>query len=443
MFGVCKAVKLSNIQKKVLNTLVDRYERRRGYGSAEKSPRRTLLRIGSKSFPDYFHVSNSSFRLMFNAEMEALEHRGFVTLEWVRFDRGHTLERAALVENMLPAIYQVLERRSKKEIYREAAEHLAELKPSAPTLLHSYYDKLLHRLAAYEPLPSPLRPEKHDELIDLLRGFNVLFEPRDEETAKRTLSVQLYGDSKRWQQLEKGILQLLRDFYRSELNKDGDENEDGDENGDRDAETGDAALLEERGIVNNPGHIHLAGPLVISTPKGKIDLSSFEPDLGLPTKMIKELAVADCPAKAVLTVENLTSFYQYVLEGPPERLVIYLGGFAGTARRLFLQKLYRFFHERGNPVPFYHWGDLDLGGFKIWHDLREKTGIPIQPYLMDEETYLQYLHLGQPITEQYAQKLAALLEDDAFAPFHALITLILEKKIRLEQEAISLLPQRL
>ena len=59
---------------------------------------------------------------------------------------------------------------------------------------------------------------------------------------------------------------------------------------------------------------------------------------------------------------------------------------------------------------------------------------------MDEKTYLKYLHLGQPITEQYAQKLAALLEDDAFAPFHTLITLILEKKIRLEQEAISLLP---
>ena len=77
-------MKLSNIQKKVLNTLVDRYENRRGYGSAEKSPRRTLLRIDSKSFPDYFHVSNSSFRLMFNAEMEALGRLGFVNLEWVR-----------------------------------------------------------------------------------------------------------------------------------------------------------------------------------------------------------------------------------------------------------------------------------------------------------------------------------------------------------------------
>lgn len=425
-------MKFSNIQKKVLNTLVDRYERRRGYGSAEKSLRRTLLRIDSKSFPDYFHVSNSSFRLMFNAEMEALERLGFVNLEWVRFDRGHTLERVALAEDMLPAIYQTLERRSKREIYREAAEHLTKLKAAAPPLIHSYYDELLRRLAAFESLPPPLRPEKNDELLDLLRGFNALFVPREEEIAKRALSVQLYGDSKRWQQLEKGILQLLRDYHRAAG--------DAEAEAEADAETDDATLLEERGIVNNPGHIHLAGPLVLSAPRGQIDLSLFEPDLGLPTRMVKELAVVDCPAKAVVTVENLTSFYQYVLEGPPERLAIYLGGFAGSACRLFLQKLYRFFHERGNPVPFYHWGDLDLGGFKIWRDLREKTGIPIRPYLMDEKTYLKYLHLGQPITEQYAQKLATLLEDNAFAPFHTLITLILEKKIRLEQEAISLLP---
>jgi len=153
--------------------------------------------------------------------------------------------------------------------------------------------------------------------------------------------------------------------------------------------------------------------------------------------MVKELVVVDCPARAVITVENLTSFYQYVLEGPPDELVIYLGGFANSAQKLFLQKLYRLCNEKENPVPFYHWGDLDLGGFKIWHNLKKKTGIPFQPYLMDEETYLKHLHHGQPITEQYAEKLAALLKDDSYTQFHALISLILKKKIRVEQEAIS------
>jgi hypothetical protein len=73
-------MKLSDIQKGILNELIDRYERRRGYGSAEKSRRRTLLKIDSKNYPNYFHVSSSSFRLLFNAEMEALEREGFVTL---------------------------------------------------------------------------------------------------------------------------------------------------------------------------------------------------------------------------------------------------------------------------------------------------------------------------------------------------------------------------
>lgn len=421
-------MKLSDIQKGILNELIDRYERRRGYGSAEKSRRRTLLKIDSKNYPDYFHVSNSGFRLLFNAEMEALEREGFVTLEWIRFDRGHTLERVALAENRLPAIYRILKRRTKKEIYRETAEHLKKLQSSAPPPLHPYYEELLCRLAAYEPLPPPLRPEKQEELIELLWALNALFVPREEEIAKRALSVQLYGDSKRWQQLERGILQLLRGFYSL--------------SGDEENEADDAALLEERGVVNNPGHLHLAGPLLLAAPGGRIDLSLFKPDLGLPTKMVKELEVLECPAEAVVTVENLTSFYQYVLEGPPGQLIVYLGGFAGAACRLFLRKLYLFSLENEQALPFYHWGDLDLGGFKIWRDLREKTGIPIQPYLMDEKTYLEHLHLGQPIPEQYAQKLATLLEDAAFAPFHALINLILTKKIRLEQEAISLLPGR-
>ena len=129
------------------------------------------------------------------------------------------------------------------------------------------------------------------------------------------------------------------------------------------------------GHCKQPGAYPSAGPLVLATPGGKIDLSLFEPDLGLPTKMVKSLEIVDCSAKAVVTVENLTSFYQYVLEGPPERLAIYLGGFAGTARRLFLQKLYRFFHERGNPVPFIT-GAILIWRFKIWRDLREKPAYP-------------------------------------------------------------------
>lgn len=430
------AVKLSNIQKEVLHNLVDRHERRRDYAAAAKNRRRTLLKIDNKSNPDYFHVSSSSFRLMFNEEMAALQRQGFVTLEWMRFDAGHTLERVALVDEALPRIYQFLGRLPKKQIYTDTAALLAELKAEGPALLHAFYDHLLHRLAHYEPLPPPLRAENSYELKDLLRGFNALCAGRAEEIVKRSLSVQLYGDSKRWQQLERGILQLLREFNLSFCGV----NEAADEavGAGTDADTGDpAALLAQFGIVDNPGHIHLSGSLILATPRGQVDLSLFEPDLGLPANMVNELVVLSCPAQAVVTVENLTAFYQYLQAGLPDQLVVYTGGFLRTACSALLQKLHHFFGEAGRQVIFHHWGDLDLGGFKIWHNLKQKTGIPFQPLYMDEAIYLKHLHLGQPITEQYAAKLQALLGEAAFAPFHGLINLMLEKKIRLEQEAIS------
>lgn len=133
-----------------------------------------------------------------------------------------------------------------------------------------------------------------------------------------------------------------------------------------------------------------------------------------------------------------TSFYQYLREGPPEHLVIYLGGYHNRARRAFLEKLAAYFQKEGRAVPFYHWGDLDLGGFQIWRHLKDKTGIPFEPFMMDVPTYLRCRHLGQPIGKPYLAKLAALLNDPAYEPFHPLIRLMLENKVRVEQEAVSL-----
>lgn len=401
-------MELSALQIKVLHALLDRCERRQDYGRAEKSSRRILQPVNQKSFPDYFHVSDSSFRLMFNQEMEALERRGWVELDWVRFDRGHTLQRIALAEEALPGIYQALGRIPREQLYRKAAAFLAEYEKEAP--------------AALQPLPPPLKAEQQQLLQELLRGLQALFTARENDIAKRVLSVRIYGDSKRWEQLERGILQLARNFCLTP----------------EEAGLEDTALLAERGIIDHPSHILIAGPLIFTTPQGRIDLAAFYPDLGLPAEMARDLEVAESKAAAVITIENKTSFYQYLREGPPGHLVIYLGGYHNRGRRVLLEKLAAYFQQEGRVVPFYHWGDLDLGGFQIWRHLKVNTGIPFEPFLMDIPTYLRCCHLGQPLDKTYLTKLAALLDDPAYALFHSLIRLMLEKKVRVEQEAVSL-----
>ncbi|NLA46571.1 MAG: hypothetical protein GX866_03400, partial [Firmicutes bacterium] len=153
-------MELSAVQKEVLHALLDRCERRKEYGRAGKSSRRVLLPLNRKHFPDYFHVSDSSFRLMFNQEMEALERRGWVELDWVRFDRGHTLQRIALAEEALPEIYRVLERVPREHLYREAAAFMAGYEKEAPEELRRLCRELTARLAALQPLPPPLKAEQ-------------------------------------------------------------------------------------------------------------------------------------------------------------------------------------------------------------------------------------------------------------------------------------------
>ncbi len=415
-------MELSGLQKEVLHALLDRYERRQDYGRTDKSVRRVLLPVNKRGFPAYFHVSDSGFRLMFNQEMEALERRRWVKLDWVRFDRGGTLQRVALVEEALPGIYRALDRVPRKQLYREAALFLTEYEKAAPEELFSFCRELGERLTLLQTLPPPLKAEQPQLFQEYLKGLGALFEARDNDIARRLLSVRLYGDSKRWEQLQGGILQLARSFCLPS----------------GEAALDDGALMAERGIIDHPSHILLSGPLVFRTSRGEVDLAAFYPDLGLPVEMARDLEIIESKAAAVMTIENKTSFYQYLREGPPEHLVIYLGGYHNRGRRLFLEKLAARYKEESRAVPFFHWGDLDLGGFQIWRHLKEKTGIPFQPFLMDVPVYLRCCRFGQPMGKVYMARLAAFLKDPAYEFFHPLIRLMLEKRVRVEQEAVPL-----
>jgi len=415
-------LKLSLLQAEVLTTLVDRYENRRDYRTEHKSPRRTVLKIDAERFPEYHHPSDATYRRMFNAELQQLKKESLIGLEWVQFSEGEYLQRIVLAEPALPRIYQLLERRSKIELYRDAKIIVSQWQKTAPPELAQFYRCTLEKLRALENLPGSLKPGRGKELNDILAGLHAVFEPRDGDIAKRLLSVRLYGDSKRWQALEKQIIAIIKEFNLIEP-----------------WETEDSAeTLAERGIVNNPGQINLAGPLIFSTSSGQVDLQAFYPDLGLSTEMAADLTVNSCPAEAVVTVENKTSFYQYVRCMPVAHLAIYLGGYHNPPRRKLLRELDRYFKKNNRQVSFYHWGDLDYGGITIWQSLVEKTGLSFQPLLMDEETYIKHLAYGQPIDDSYCRKLAGLLENPALEVLHALIRLMLEHKIRIEQEAVEI-----
>ena len=77
----------------------------------------------------------------------------------------------------------------------------------------------------------------------------------------------------------------------------------------------------------------------------------------------------------LVTVENKTSFYRFGREDCSE---IYLGGFANRHQVALLKRIYA-----DNPdCCFWHFGDIDVGGFQIHQHLCEATGIGFRLFCM-------------------------------------------------------------
>jgi len=410
---------ITSLQKRELHKLLDRYEGRKDYGTGKNSRRRTMLRIDGRSYPEYFSVSDSSFRRRFNLEMEDLERRGWVELEWERFEHGETLKRVVLNTCCLDEIYRRLGREPKKSRYARLERLAGEWREKSPGILHGFYGDLVERFSSYKALPAALSSFDFRDFEQFFRLLDAVCSLKH-EMPKRRFSARIFGDSKRWDDFEKAVLWVLRNYCSRE----------------EEPELDDKEILSEWGLLDNPQHINISGPLKFRTPRGEVDVLLHYPDLGLSPRMAADMEILDLEADAVVTVENLSSFYHYVDEGPENHLVIYLGGYHNRSRREVLRRIYKYSAQNGKNIPFYHWGDIDLGGFRIWHHLRRGTGIDVIPLMMDEETYLAYEKWGQPFKKSYGKKLCQLLERVEYEPFHGVIEIMLQKGKRLEQEAV-------
>ena len=89
----------------------------------------------------------------------------------------------------------------------------------------------------------------------------------------------------------------------------------------------------------------------------------------------------------------LTSFFSFFRV--PESVLSISEVFAIICVETFLMKVYR---SEPNK-QYFHFGDIDAGGFYIFDDLCEKTGIPFQPLSMDMDTLYSYKSYWKELTK--------------------------------------------
>ena len=153
----------------------------------------------------------------------------------------------------------------------------------------------------------------------------------------------------------------------------------------------------------------------------------------LNSEEVRHIAAVDGSAiRRVVFIENKANYMDFqARRRQPGDLVVYHGGFYSPVKGLLFARIYE-----GCPnAAFYHWSDIDLGGFRLFCRLRSSIAPTVQPLFMDVETLERNAASCMKITAPaYLAQLSALLDDAEYAVFWEVIRYMLAHRVRLEQE---------
>ena len=316
-------------------------------------------------------------------------------------------------DEMIRNAYAFIGRRNKGEVLSDLMASIQECADSLPLSPIKYYlIGILSYISEKKKLPSPFTGTEMDQ--DLLSVLHFISDNED-EIAERVLSIRLFGDSKHFERAVKpGILSILRKIHPDE---------------------DDDSLLPEYSVVRYPEEFLFSGNIsFVFADGGSIDYSSLK---GIASITNMDAAwiesVFSKAVRIITTVENKANFFELASSRKNDELVVYLGGFFSPAKGKFLGKLRDSFPE----ASFRHTGDIDVGGFSIFVKLRNEIMPELQPYMMDRETLLSHIDAAERISSmEYIHRLEALMADPDYEIFRDVISVMLDEKIRLEQEAL-------
>ncbi len=258
----------------------------------------------------------------------------------------------------------------------------------------------------------PKNLEQRAEFVSLLTAAD-----EGHDASMRYLSVRLYGDSKKLEKFYKNkLVSVARKFIHLDLE--------------------DEQMLEYLGIQLNPSEILIYGPMEYTLHGKKISTADYRYGTSVNRSTVEHMTGISVRVDKVLTIENKAAYYEFIKNRPEGVFVIYLGGFFGRSVNEFLTKL-----KASSSLRFYHWSDIDLGGFRIFRYLTSILGKSVQPIGMDAVTYDKYSkkHANtERITEKQLCEISRMMEQPEMDCLHETMQKVIAKGRRLEQECIEI-----
>lgn len=402
-------MRYEKIQQKTLNRLLDKYEKSKTFTGTNQVNQNFVKRI-IELFPKYNDDAEYELFCDVNDALKDLEKSGLVSLE---HQRGEVISYVALNVDKLQECYAYVHRKSRKDEQEWILEIMKSFQECP--VLDAYFEAQRGKISRNHKVEY-FDGEKQD-YKNLLQLVIALY-TNEQEQFVRDFSSRLFRDSKKVERLASKASALMYQYGNYQDKE---------------------SVLEECGVVKTPTYVCVKGTGVLWVGEQAIDLSKINGDIALSTASLKELCEVQVRGKRVITVENLTTFHDYV---GAEDFVIYLGGFHNRTKREFLKFLY----EQNPNVEYRHFGDIDAGGFYILEHLKEKTGIPFMSMLMDVNTIEQYKEQSKTLTGKDRERIANLIKrieskleaDSSTEDYRDVLCFMLENNCKLEQEAINL-----
>lgn len=220
----------------------------------------------------------------------------------------------------------------------------------------------------------------------------------------RNVSKQLFNNSKRFQNIENKILTVLNNVVDDETKE----------------SVQGKKIYEYFGVVNNPFFIEFRGKFTLRQ-------NTYNNEWFALNSLNKELLEQITNIKGnIITIENRTTYFDY--QKNKDDLVVYTGGFLSPV-------LTKFLHDIAVKYPdksFYHWSDIDGGGFYIFSYLHKHVTESYRPINMDIKALTDYKEFCEPLTAEDRKRISRFLSDPFFSKT---AQYMLDNNVKLEQEA--------
>lgn len=390
----------------------------------EQPERQRVARVhfGKRTYAWYFSSDDLGLRRRVHEQLEHFATKGWLKLNWKKYERGNILESVDLImkqDEVINTLYSLISRISPKS-QRAALKALL----SGQKLCGGWFDSFVSwsiMQVEGNRSPAPLSLSDLEASRDILRSLHAIA-TLCSPTLERVLSIELFEDSKRLEELRAAVTMVLRTHASGASLYDDD-----------------WTLLQAHNIFRPPEYVPIAGPLSLTLKEtgqnavtgSQLQLEPNLPSIALSEDILRNAIVTRCFATALITVENMTSFSELLLVRPSSLAVVFTGGFASPSLIMFLRSL----RTCRPDLLMFHWGDIDVGGLRILAHLRRHLS-NVSPLCMDIETFEEYQASAQPLTSNDRLGINTLLADSTLADCFLLMHHLMQRDLKLEQEAI-------